>query len=86
MSPTAFDTWMDFLTVGYANPADRNRARQISDTGLNVGSTVRNYRMTDWSWFLADDWRILPNLTLNLGVRHDYYGFPSEKNGASRVR
>ena len=76
-----FDTWMDFLTVGYANPADRNRARQISDTGLNVGSTVRNYRMTDWSWFLADDWRILPNLTLNLGVRHDYYGFPSEKNG-----
>ena len=27
--------WFDFLTVGYANPADRNRARQIADTGLN---------------------------------------------------
>ncbi len=76
-----FDTWFDFLTVGYRNPGDRNRARQISDTGLNVGSTVRNYRMTDWSWFIADDWRLSPNLTLNLGVRHDYYGFPSEKNG-----
>ena len=76
-----FDTWFDFLTVGYANPGDRNRARQISDTGLNVGSTVRNYRLTDWSWFLADDWRLTPTLTLNLGVRHDYYGFPSEKNG-----
>jgi outer membrane receptor protein involved in Fe transport len=76
-----FDTWFDFLTVGYANPGDRNRARQISDTGLNVGSTVRNYRMTDWSWFVADDWRVSSNLTLNLGVRHDYYGFPSEKNG-----
>jgi hypothetical protein len=76
-----FDTWLDFLTVGYANPGDRNRARQISDTGLNVGSTVRNYRMTDWSWFVADDWKITSNLTLNLGVRHDYYGFPSEQNG-----
>ena len=76
-----FDTWFDFLTVGYANPADRNRARQISDTGLNVGSTVRNYRMNDWSWFIADDWRVSPDLTVNLGVRHDYYGFPSEKNG-----
>jgi hypothetical protein len=76
-----FDEWFDFLTVGYRNPGDRNRARQISDTGLNVGSTIRNYRMTDWSWFLADDWRLSQNLTLNLGVRHDYYGFPSEKNG-----
>ena len=76
-----FDTWLDFLTVGYANPGDRNRARQISDTGLNVGSTVRNYRMTDWSWFLADDWKVTSSLTLNLGMRHDYYGFPSEQNG-----
>ena len=25
-----FDSWFDFLTVGYANPGDRNRARQIS--------------------------------------------------------
>ena len=76
-----FDTWFDFLTVGYRNPGDRNRARQISDTGLNVGSTVRNYRLTDWSWFVADDWKISQNLTINLGVRQDYYGFPSEKNG-----
>ena len=46
-----------------------------------VGSTVRNYRMTDWSWFLADDWKLTSNLTLNVGVRHDFYGFPSEQNG-----
>jgi hypothetical protein len=76
-----FDTWMDFLTVGYANPEDRNRARQISDTGLNVGSTVRHYRMNDWSWFLADDWKVSSTLTLNLGVRHDFYGFPMERDG-----
>ena len=37
--------------------------------------------MTDWSWFLADDWKITPRLTINVGVRHEYFGFPSEVNG-----
>jgi hypothetical protein len=76
-----FDTWFDFVTVGYRNPADRNRARQIADSSLNYGETVRQFRMTDWSWFVADDWKLSPSLTLNVGLRHEYFGFPSEKNG-----
>jgi hypothetical protein len=74
-------SWFDFLTVGYRNPADRNRARQISDSSLNYGETVRGYRMTDWNWFIADDWKVTPRLTFNLGVRHEFFGFPSEVNG-----
>ncbi len=80
-----FRSWFDFLTVGYRDPADGNRARQISDSSITFGETVRNYRMTDASAFVADDWRIGPNLTLNLGVRWDYFGFPSEKNGLLAV-
>jgi hypothetical protein len=76
-----FDTWFDFLTVGYRNPADGNRARQISDTSLNYGETARAYRMTDMNAFIAEDWKLTRNLTLNLGVRWEYFGFPSEKNG-----
>ncbi len=74
-------SWFDFLTVGFRNPGDRNRARQISDSSLNYGETVRGYRMTDWNWFLADDWKLSPKLTFNIGVRHEYFGFPSEVNG-----
>jgi hypothetical protein len=76
-----FDDWHDFLTVGYEDPADDDRARQISDSNVNYGETLRGYRMTDWGWFVADDWRVSSKLTLNMGIRHDYFGFPAEKNG-----
>jgi hypothetical protein len=78
-------SWFDFLTVGYKNPADRNRARQIDDSSLNFGETVRGYRMTDWSWFVADDWKVTPKLTFNVGVRHEFFGYPSEVNGLISV-
>jgi hypothetical protein len=80
-----FDQWFDFLTVGFRDPSDRNRARQISDSSLNYGETVRNYRLTDWNWFIADDWKVSPSLTLNVGLRHEYFGFPSEMNGLIAV-
>ena len=80
-----FRSWFDFLTVGYRNPSDGNRARQISDSSITFGETARNYRMTDVNAFIAEDWRISPNLTLNLGVRWEYFGFPSEANGLLAV-
>lgn len=80
-----FRSWFDFLTVGYRDPAQGNRARQITDSSLNYGETARNYRMTDVNAFLAEDWRISSNLTLNLGVRWEYFGFPSEANGLLAV-
>ena len=79
-----FDDWFDFLTVGYADPADDDRARQIADSALSYGETVRGYRMTDWSWFVADDWKLARNLTVNLGVRHDYWGSRRRRTGCSR--
>jgi Carboxypeptidase regulatory-like domain len=78
-------SWFDFLTVGYRNPSDANRTRQIDDTNLNYGETVRGYRMTDWNWFVAGDWKVTPKLSFNFGVRHEFFGFPSEVNGLLAV-
>ncbi len=54
----------------------------VSDLSI-MGSGVnqRNIRSSDLSWFIADDWRISPRFTVNLGVRHDYYGPFSDTEG-----
>ena len=37
--------------------------------------------MSDWNRFVADDWKVSPRLTLNVGVRYEVFGFPYEVNG-----
>ncbi|MGH9338839.1 MAG: TonB-dependent receptor domain-containing protein [Acidobacteriota bacterium] len=75
----AFRTWLDFLTVG--TPDERGRAQQINTIRLNYGETIRGYRFTDYSLFIADDWKLTPSLTLNLGLRYELLGHPWEVNG-----
>lgn len=41
----------------------------------------RTWRQREFSLFFKDDYKVTPNLTLNLGVRYEYYGVPWEANG-----
>jgi len=38
-------------------------------------------RQNEYSFFVKDDWKIGRNLTVNLGMRYEYYGSPWEANG-----
>jgi len=41
---------------------------------------VRNFIFRDYGYYFQDDWRIKPNLTLNLGMRYEFYGVPFERD------
>ena len=43
----------------------------------------RDLQQREFNVFVKDDWKVTDNLTLNLGLRWDYYGVPYDKNGLS---
>ena len=50
-----------------------------------TGVTIANFRQWNVLPYIQDDWRISSRLTLNLGLRYDYYGSPDDANGHSNV-
>jgi hypothetical protein len=51
------------------------------EADTQYGVTNKKFIARDLAWFVADDWKIGQRLTLNLGVRWDWFAWPYEKNG-----
>ncbi|MBB5343367.1 TonB-dependent receptor [Tunturibacter empetritectus] len=63
----------DFL-LGLSNQA-------YGANGYTTGDFKQVYVMP----YVQDDWKLTPKLTLNLGLRYDFYESPSDHNGHSNV-
>jgi len=75
--PRARGEW-DYVTLGqFINdfvPTGANGALR----GAGSGSVAENYNA--FYWFVQDDWKITPRLTLNVGLRYEYSGIPRDEN------
>jgi len=50
-------------------------------SSVRFGDTSTYFRGNQWSAFFQDDWHLKANLTLNLGLRYEYFSPLSEKYG-----
>jgi hypothetical protein len=50
-------------------------------SALGTGATPRGLRQTLFGAYIQDDWRLRPNLTLNLGLRYEMVAVPTEVQG-----
>jgi len=48
---------------------------------LDQGDTRRHFKMRDYTFFVQDDWRVRKGLNVNIGLRWESFGWPTDTQG-----
>ncbi|HEV8074600.1 MAG TPA: carboxypeptidase regulatory-like domain-containing protein [Candidatus Acidoferrum sp.] len=63
-----------------STPLESFLAGDVNNASLLAGNPVRHMTQNLFAAFFQDDWRISRNVTLNLGLRYELQGVPSDSN------
>ncbi|MFZ0796517.1 MAG: TonB-dependent receptor, partial [Terriglobales bacterium] len=70
-----------YLGILTGNPFEDFLAGLSGLSAIGSGTNSLHNRANDFSAFFQDDWKVNPRLTLNLGLRYDYFGPTTETQG-----
>ena len=69
--------WLsDFAKAGLGCKSGARTVSCYSSYNQGFGPTAFKFTTNDYNFFVQDDWRALPRLTLNLGLRYEYEQLP----------
>ena len=71
----------NFASLLYGFFGVQSQSQFFNADAVRVDQDYRGYRVRESGIFFQDNWRVRPNLTLNLGIRWDYNSVPYEVNG-----
>lgn len=74
----------DSFSVNYAN-RDAFAANRVDSLSFAGALAPRIVRTDSYFGYVLDEWKVTPNVTLNLGVRYEYYTPLHERDGRQRV-
>lgn len=75
-----FQSFPDFLLGESAAQNGSGQSNIFNSVGAS-GLFRKDERYTDYSGFVQDDIKLTPRLTVNAGLRYEFFGPPSEVNG-----